>query len=336
MRGLKRRSVINNAVNTAIEPLERRVLFTVAFQQDAGTNALVVMEAESADAKVSVGGKSWTAYTGVAGYAGTGTLRALPNTGTLIDTGYATTSPRLDFVINFAKTGTHYVWIRGVGGTTDDDSLHVGLDGAAVASADRVQLTSNNQYGWSGKTMDAGAVATVNVTTAGLHTLNLWMREDGAAVDRLLLSNSASYVPTGTGPAVSARADVPTTSKPTVTLVAMDASASESAGNPGAFTFTRTGGDSSQPLVVKYTVSGTATNGTDYPALGGSVTIAAGAPSAVVNIMPTDDSLVESSETVTLTLATDATYALGSSTFGTATSGADALWRNSLGGARKD
>ena len=35
-----------------------------------------------------------------------------------------------------------------------------------------------------------GPVATLNVTTAGLHTINVWMREDGARIDRVLLTNS--------------------------------------------------------------------------------------------------------------------------------------------------
>jgi len=42
-------------------------------------------------------------------------------------------------------------------------------------------------------------VATVNITTTGVHTLNLWMREDGFVIDKLLLTTNASYMPSGTG-----------------------------------------------------------------------------------------------------------------------------------------
>jgi hypothetical protein len=37
-----------------------------------------------------------------------------------------------------------------------------------------------------------------------MHTVSLWMREDGFSVDKLVLTTDAAYVPTGTGPAESA------------------------------------------------------------------------------------------------------------------------------------
>jgi hypothetical protein len=46
--------------------------------------------------------------------------------------------------------------------------------------------------------------ATINVPTTGLHRVSVWMREDGLILDKLLLTNNAAYVPTGTGPAESA------------------------------------------------------------------------------------------------------------------------------------
>ncbi|MCI0459520.1 MAG: immunoglobulin domain-containing protein [Gemmataceae bacterium] len=48
-------------------------------------------------------------------------------------------------------------------------------------------------------------IVTVNVTTVGVHTLNLWMREDGFVVDKILLTSNASFTPTGVGPAESPR-----------------------------------------------------------------------------------------------------------------------------------
>jgi len=47
-------------------------------------------------------------------------------------------------------------------------------------------------------------VRTINVATVGLHTLNLWMREDGVVVDRVLLTVNAGFVPDFIGPAESA------------------------------------------------------------------------------------------------------------------------------------
>jgi hypothetical protein len=91
-----------------------------------------------------------------------------------------------------------------------------------------------------------------------------------------------------------------TTSPVTVSVAASDASAGEPS-NPGAFTLSRTG-STAQALTVAYTVGGSAAPGGDYAALPGSVTIPAGASSVVVPVNVINDGLVESSETVTLTV----------------------------------
>ncbi|MFH2066101.1 MAG: tandem-95 repeat protein [Pseudomonadota bacterium] len=173
-----------------------------AFQQDTGADGLVSIEAENYDDNVPVGSHSWNFVT-PSGYSGTGAMQALPNNGTNINSGYTSTACRLDYAVNFVKTGIHYIWLRGQGAADVDDSLHVGLDGSAVTSSDRITLF-NSIWTWSQDTMD-GVVATINVATPGVHTINVWMREDGMVLDKLLLSNNAGYVPTGTGPAESAR-----------------------------------------------------------------------------------------------------------------------------------
>lgn len=104
----------------------------------------------------------------------------------------------------------------------------------------------------------------------------------------------------------------------TVSVVASDAKASETGPDAGAFAFTRTG-DTASPLVVKYTIGGTASNGTDYQTLQNTVTIAAGEVSANLSVAPRDDSQPEANETVTITLVEDSAYAVGSSNNATVT-----------------
>ena len=109
---------------------------------------------------------------------------------------------------------------------------------------------------------------------------------------------------------------------PTVAIAANDASAGEvvtgQTQNAGQFTLSRTG-STTAALTVGYTISGTATNGTDYSTLSGSVTFAVGAATAVVNVGVINDSVFEGSESVVLTLATNATYVLGATTRATVT-----------------
>jgi hypothetical protein len=38
-----------------------------------------------------------------------------------------------------------------------------------------------------------------------VHTINVWMREDGFVFDKLVLTTSATYTPTGSGPPSSPR-----------------------------------------------------------------------------------------------------------------------------------
>src|SRR5205823_5118377 len=98
-----------------------------------------------------------------------------------------------------------------------------------------------------------------------------------------------------------------TTTLPTVTVTASDANASEANRDPGVFTIARTGSTSAS-LTVNYTLGGTAGNGADYNALSGAVTIPAGAALATVTITPVDDTLVEGSEAVVLSVAANAAY----------------------------
>ena len=119
-----------------------------------------------------------------------------------------------------------------------------------------------------------------------------------------------------TGLAIVEVYDITPSSLPTVSILATKSSADESGANAGEFTITRTG-DTLGALVVSYGVSGSATNGIDYPPLVGFVTIPAGASSVKIALQPYTDTTVESTENVTLTLAAGSGYTVAGS--GTAT-----------------
>ena len=92
-----------------------------------------------------------------------------------------------------------------------------------------------------------------------------------------------------------------TNAAPTIRLEAIDRYAVEKTTNYGMFRVFRRG-DTSADLVVRYAISGSASNGEDYAALPGAVTIPAGADTADIEIIPLDDDLTEGIETVTLSL----------------------------------
>lgn len=86
-----------------------------------------------------------------------------------------------------------------------------------------------------------------------------------------------------------------------------DAVASEAGPDPAVFSIYRTG-DTANPLTVLYTLTGTASNGTDYVTNVLSATIPAGATNVEVTITPIDDAVAEPVESVVLTLVTSANY----------------------------
>ncbi len=154
----------------------------------------------------------------------------------------------------------------------------------------------------------ANRVASVGGALTNLNWANndtLWLRwvenndvgsDHGLAIDNFSLSAT-----TGGGA--------------TISIAATDANAAETASDPGVFRISRTGATTSA-VTVNYTVSGTATNGTDYNNLTGTASIAVGAAFTDITITPVDDAIVvEGNEAVTLTLGTAPTgYTLGTTT----------------------
>jgi hypothetical protein len=102
----------------------------------------------------------------------------------------------------------------------------------------------------------------------------------------------------------------------TVRATVVDAQGSEEGSDSISFTITRDG-STEEPLVVTYTLTGTATNGLDYVTNELSVTIPFGATSVTVEIIPIDDLLGEPAETVLLTVVPSAEYTIGSPAGGT-------------------
>jgi hypothetical protein len=157
----------------------------------------IVLEAE--DGKpVKKDKMEWVKVTEPAGFSGTGAMKAMPNEDVLVDEDFVGNVPRLDFEVEFPKAGVYVVWVRGQGETDEDNSCHVGLDGKHVPSADRI-ADFTSEWSWVKDTKD-GEDATLKIDAPGKRTLNVWMREDGFVIDRILLTTDKAYVPEGKGP----------------------------------------------------------------------------------------------------------------------------------------
>ncbi len=136
----------------------------------------------------------WSEESSISGHSGRGYLEAKPNNG--VNTFDTTEGPRLDYEIDFNTPGTYTVYVRMFGQNGNDDSLHAGLDGNPLTYGD-VGLSSESSWGWEYSV--AGNMVTFDVQTPGRHTFNIWMREDGTLVDKIVLQQSGA-TPTGLGP----------------------------------------------------------------------------------------------------------------------------------------
>ena len=88
--------------------------------------------------------------------------------------------------------------------------------------------------------------------------------------------------------------------------------------DPATFRFTRTG-DLTFSWSVTYAITGTAANGSDYTGIGTAITFTAGQATVDRTITPIADALVETPETVILTVTDGAQYDLGNAGTETAT-----------------
>jgi uncharacterized repeat protein (TIGR01451 family) len=135
----------------------------------------------------------------------------------------------------------------------------------------------------------------------------------------LTISSNVNYV---VGSPATATVTILDDDKPTVEISESQPNASEFGPTSGLLTIFRNGCFSSN-LVVRYTLGGTATRGTDYStnALSGTATIPAGSAITTLSIPPIDDALAECPETVVVAISNNVNFAyvLGALSTGTVT-----------------
>ncbi|RPI60495.1 MAG: hypothetical protein EHM48_07140, partial [Planctomycetaceae bacterium] len=191
-----------------------------------------------------------------------------------------------------SSTGTYTV--TRAGSTTNDLTVNYNVTGTATNGTDYSTLSGT-------VTIPSGqSTATITVTPTNDNTV------ESTETAILTLASGTGYTVGSPNAATVNIAD----NDSTVTITATDASAAEPS-DTGTFTVTRSG-YTGAALTVNYNVSGTATNGTDYSTLSGTVTIPSGQTTATITVTPTNDNTVESTETAILTLASGTDYTVGS------------------------
>jgi hypothetical protein len=104
-------------------------------------------------------------------------------------------APRLGYNVRFDTPGTYYVWIKARGHNDNSDSLHFGLNGQAVSTgySDALEVPKLGEFTWRSTTKSVRPV--IQIPAPGVYAVDIWVREDGAWLDRLCLTTDAAYVP---------------------------------------------------------------------------------------------------------------------------------------------
>jgi hypothetical protein len=204
-----------------------------------------------------------------------------------------------------ASTNGEFTLTRS-GSTAAALTVNLGISGSATAGTDYTAIPATASFA------AGSATAIVPVTI----------------IDDLVTESSETVIislASGTGYTIGTSSSATVTiadndAAPAVGITASVAAAAESATAPthGAFTLTRSG-STAAALTVHFSVSGSATAGTDYTAIPATASFAAGSAAVIVPVTVIDDLVTEGAETVIISLASGTGYTLGTSSSATVT-----------------
>jgi hypothetical protein len=132
----------------------------------------------------------------------------------------------LHYPIRISQPGRYHVWVRFYSTGSEDNGLHFGLNDDWPESGRRWQTVKKNAWHWdcAQRTTEVHNGVPMqlwlDIDQPGDHTLMLSMREDGAAVDQIILAASPDFRPPGFTETIASSAAKPVTPPlPTAPLV---------------------------------------------------------------------------------------------------------------------
>ena len=110
----------------------------------------------------------------------------------------------LHYPIQFSTAGRYYVWVSAYSTGTEDNGVHVGLNGEWPESGQRMQwCEGKNKWTWESKQRTQEVHCGVpyqiflDIPFPGVHTISMSMREDGFEMDQWLMTTDRDYAPAG-------------------------------------------------------------------------------------------------------------------------------------------
>ncbi len=110
----------------------------------------------------------------------------------------------LGYFVEFTTPGRYWVWASAFSTGPEDNGLHIGINGEWPESGQRLQwCVGKHQWSWSSaqrvEHRHCGYPTTIyiDVPTAGVHEIQVSMREDGTEIDQFILVNDRDFRPEG-------------------------------------------------------------------------------------------------------------------------------------------
>lgn len=162
----------------------------------------LVIEAESFDFQVPGTGPGqgilWESQSGIEDASASAAVRSWPGVGTSL--GDSAVGARLVFPVWFNQPGTYFAWVRTAAPQGGGGTLHLGLDGMPITYGGNGMGSASPDWGWSNS---VHGVVSFAVAAPGKRSLDVWVREGGTWLDRLLVTTDPQEVPVGLGPPAS-------------------------------------------------------------------------------------------------------------------------------------
>jgi hypothetical protein len=221
------------------------------------TNGMIVIEAENFDRNLD-------------GLWVRDTTRGVPSGGASVvnpnGAGGTENATKLEYDVEFAQAGTYYVWFRASGDNGNDDSVffHIDEDGDNIterpyerADANGASMTGfqpQTDFVWTSNSQDGPDPFTVEVPEAGPRAIAIARREDGAFVDKIILTTDSAFTPTGLGP-LETRLGAP--GFPSIAIASPTGEQNITAGGSVTFSATAAGQSGLEIARVEYSANGT-------------------------------------------------------------------------------
>ena len=108
----------------------------------------------------------------------------------------------LEYDVSITNPGRYFVWVRAYSTGTEDNGIHVGIDGSWPDSGQRMQwCEGKHDWTWASKQRTAEqhcgvpGLIWLDIDEPGRHTVMFSMREDGFEMDAWVLTSDPGHTP---------------------------------------------------------------------------------------------------------------------------------------------